>query len=119
MGLNAPSVNRGQFHKPNWTTDPAEIAHLEKCIVDLNFAAKPALNVVDATEIIRTNGPMGPGEIIRPGRIVAGTDRVAIDAYCATLLGLKGEDVVSIRLAAERKLGEIDLGKAGVRETTV
>jgi len=119
MGLNQPAVNRAQFHKPNWKTDPADIAHLEKCIVDLNFATRPALNIVDATEIIKTNGPMGPGELIKPGKIISGVDRVAIDAYCATILGLKGEDVVAIKHAYDRKLGEIDLGKAGVREVTV
>lgn len=119
MGLNQPTVNRAQFHKPNWKTDPNDIAHLEKCIVDLNFAAKPALNIVDATEIIKTNGPMGPGEIVKPGKIVAGVDRVAIDSYCATILGFKGEEIVAIKHAAERKLGEIDLQKAGVREVAV
>lgn len=119
MGLNQPTVNRAQFHKPNWKTDPNDIAHLEKCIVDLNFAAKPALNIVDATEIIKTNGPMGPGELIKPGKIVAGIDRVAVDAYCATILGFKGEEIVAIKHAFERKLGEIDLQKAGVREAAV
>jgi uncharacterized protein (DUF362 family) len=119
MGINQPTVNRAQFHKPNWKTDPNDIAHLEKCIVDLNFAAKPALNIVDATEIIKTNGPMGPGELMKPGKIVAGVDRVAIDSYCATILGFKGEEIVAIKHAAERKLGEIDLQKAGVREVAV
>ncbi len=119
MGLNAPSSNRAQFHKPNWTTDPADIAHLEYCIVDLNFAVRPALNIVDATEIIRTNGPMGPGELINPGRIVAGVDRVAVDAYCATLLGFQGAEITAIKHASERKLGEIDLRKAGVLEVEI
>jgi len=119
MGLNAPSMNRAQFHMPNWQTDPVAIEHLEACIVDLNAVLRPTLNIVDATEIIRTNGPMGPGELIKPGRIVAGADRVAVDAMCATFLGLKAEDVIMIRKAAERKLGEIDLKKVAVREAKV
>jgi len=119
MGLNAPSNNRGQFHKPNWQTDPAAIEHLETCIVDLNTVIAPALNIVDATEIIRTNGPMGPGELIKPGKVIAGADRVAVDAYCATVLGLKGEEVIQIRKAWERKLGEMDLKKVKVVETKV
>jgi uncharacterized protein (DUF362 family) len=118
MGLNARSANRA-FHRANWTTDPADIEHLETCIVDLNFAVAPTLNIVDATEIIKTNGPMGPGELLKPMRIVAGVDRVAADAYCASLLGLKAEEVVAIRLAAERKLGEIDLKKVRVEEVKV
>ena len=116
MGLNSPTCNRSQFHLPNWQTDPAAIEHLETCIVDLNTVIKPALNIVDATEIIRTNGPMGPGELIKPGKIIAGVDRVAVDATCATILGLKGGEIIQIRKAWERKLGEIDLNKVRVAE---
>ena len=61
------------------------VAHLEQLIVDLNKALKPALNVVDATEFIVTNGPFGPGELLKPRKVVAGTDPVAVDAYCASL----------------------------------
>ena len=92
---------------------------MENCIVDLNFAVRPALNIVDATEIIKTNGPMGPGELIKPGRIVAGVDRVAVDSYCATLLGFKGEDIIAIRKGFERKLGQIDLSKANLQEVKI
>jgi len=116
MGLNSPTCNRSRFHLPNWQTDPVAIEHLETCIVDLNAVIKPALNIVDATEIIRTNGPMGPGELIKPGKIIAGVDRVAVDAYCATILGLKGEEIIQIRKAWERKLGEMDLNKVKVAE---
>jgi uncharacterized protein (DUF362 family) len=119
MGLNGPACNRGQFHKPNWQTDPAAIEHLETCIVDLNMVLKPTLNIVDATELIRTNGPMGPGELIKPLKVIAGVDRVAVDAYCATLLGLKGEEIHMIRKAYERKLGEIDLKKVKLQEIKI
>jgi uncharacterized protein (DUF362 family) len=119
MGLNSRTHNRANFHKPNWQTDPEAIAYLDTCIVDLNLALKPALNIVDATEIIRTNGPMGPGELIKPGKIIAGADRVAVDATCASILGLKAEDIISIRKAAERKLGVIDLAKVKLREVRV
>jgi uncharacterized protein (DUF362 family) len=119
MGLNSRDHNRAQFHKPNWATDPAAIEHLDVCIADLNMALRPALNIVDATEIIRTNGPMGPGELIRPQKIIAGTDRVAIDSYCTTILGMKGEDIAHVRKGYEKKLGEIDLKKVFIREVKV
>ena len=115
MGLNSP-VNNRTFHRPNWKSDPDDVAHLEQCIVDLNKAVKPDLNVVDATEFIVTNGPFGPGEILKPHKVVAGTDRVAVDAYCAGLWGLVAAEIVQIRLGAEQGLGEIDLKKAGVKE---
>ncbi len=118
MGLNSRASNRF-FHKENWKTDPADIEHLEVCIVDLNTIFRPALNIVDATEIITTNGPMGPGELLKPMKVIAGLDRVAIDAYCAALLGLDPRQVVSIRKASERNLGEIDLQKVKIREVKV
>jgi uncharacterized protein (DUF362 family) len=115
MGLNSPACNR-TFHKPNWKTDPDDIAHLDQCIVDLNKAVKPALNVVDATEILVSNGPFGPGQLMRPEKVIAGTDRVAIDAYCAGLWGLKPDEIVQIKRGAEQGLGEIDLLKVVVKE---
>jgi uncharacterized protein (DUF362 family) len=119
MGLHSPNVNRSIFHMPNWQTDPVAIEHLETCIVDLNAAIKPTLNIVDATEIIRTNGPMGPGELIKPLKVIAGVDRVAVDSVCATVLGMKGEDIIMIRKAYEKKLGEIDLKKIKVQEIKI
>jgi len=118
MGLNSPVSNR-TFHRPNWQTDPEAVAHLEQSIVDLNKAVKPALNVVDATEIIVTNGPFGPGQLFRPGKVVAGTDRVAIDAYCASLWGLDPKDIVQIKKGAEQGLGQIDLAKVDLREENI
>ena len=118
MGLNSP-VNNRTFHRPNWKTDPNDVAHLEQSIVDLNKAVKPALNVVDATEFITTNGPFGPGELIKPQKVVAGTDRVAVDAYCAALWGLQAEDIIQIKRAAEQGLGEIDPAKIVVKEARV
>ncbi len=118
MGLNSPVSNR-TFHRPNWKTDPDDVAHLEQSIVDLNKAVKPALNIVDATEFIVTNGPFGPGEIIKPRKVVAGTDRVAVDAYCASLWGLKAQDIVQIKRASEQGLGVMDLRRLVVREEAV
>jgi uncharacterized protein (DUF362 family) len=115
MGLNSPANNR-TFHKPNWKTDPNDITHLDQSIVDLNKAVKPALNVVDATEFIVSNGPFGPGQLFRPQRVVAGTDRVAIDAYCASLWALKPEDIVQIKRGAEQGLGQIDPSKVVLKE---
>ncbi len=118
MGLNSP-VNNRTFHRPNWKTDPDDVAHLDQCIVDLNKAVKPALNIVDATEFIVSNGPFGPGQLFRPRRVVAGTDRVAVDAYCAALWALKPEEIVQIKRAAEQGLGQIDPNKAILKEEDV
>ncbi len=118
MGLNSPASNR-TFHKPNWKTDANDTAFLDQAIIDLNKAFKPALNVVDATEILVSNGPFGPGQLMRPNRVVAGTDRVAIDAYCAALWGLKPEDIVQIKRGAEQGLGTIDVNRVTLREENI
>ncbi len=118
MGINSPGNNR-TFHRPNWKTDPDDIAHLDQSIVDLNKAVRPALHVVDATEIIVTNGPFGPGQLMRPEKVVAGTDRIAIDAYCAGLWGLEPKDIVQIQRGAAQGLGQIDLLKVDLREAHV
>ncbi len=118
MGLNYRPNNR-LFHKEDWTTNPESIQFLDQCIVDLNQAITPTLCVVDATEFITTNGPFGPGEIIKPQKVIAGVDRVAIDAYCTTLWGLTGEDIFAIKLGFEQGLGEIDLNKVNIKEITV
>ena len=118
MGLNSPENNR-TFHRPNWKTDPDDVAHLDQSIVDLNKAVRPALNVVDATEFIVSNGPYGPGQLFRPQRVVAGTDRVAIDAHCASLWGLKPSDIVQIKRGGEQGLGEINPEKIVLREENI
>ena len=118
MGLNYRPNNR-LFHRDDWTTNPESIQFLDQCIVDLNKAVTPTLCVVDATEFITTNGPFGPGELIKPQKVIAGVDRVAIDAYCAALWGLTGGEIHAIKLGFEQGLGEIDPEKVGIKEIAV
>jgi uncharacterized protein (DUF362 family) len=117
MGLNYRANNR-LFHKEDWTTNPESIQFLDQCIVDMNKAITPTLCVVDATEFITTNGPFGPGELNKPQKVIAGVDRVAIDAYCTTLWGLTGEEIYAIKLGFEQGLGEIDLNKVRIEQIT-
>ncbi len=115
MGLNSPVSNR-TFHMENWTTDIGAITHLDQCIADLNTIIFPDLCVVDATELITTNGPFGPGELIHPHKIIAGTDRVAIDTYCCGLWGLDPRDIMTITKSHEHGIGEIDLSRVNIIE---
>ncbi len=118
MGLNY-RVNNRTFHKEGWQTVPSDIQFLDQCIADLNMIIKPTLNIVDATEFIITNGPMGPGKVTKPQKIVAGLDRVAVDSYCCTLWGLKAEDIFTIKAAYAHGLGQMDLSKVNVKEVSV
>ena len=118
MGLNSPLNNR-TFHKKDWSTNPDSIVFLDQCIADLNTIIKPHLCIVDATEFIITNGPFGPGKLFKPKKVVAGTDRVAIDAYCSTLWGLNPKDIFMINNAHDLGIGEINLSNVKIKETLI
>lgn len=118
MGLNFPGLNRS-FHTEDFKTQLDDIAHLDQCIADLNTIIRPALCIVDATEFITTNGPFGPGKLLRPQKIVAGVDRIAVDSFCTTLWGMNPEDIIMIRRGFEHGLGEIDLKKVRIKEIEI
>jgi uncharacterized protein (DUF362 family) len=92
-----------------------DVGFLSQCIADVNLVRPPDLCVVDATEILTTNGPAGPGEIKKPGKVIAGTKCASVDAYCVTILGLNPMDVAAIRNANAHGLGEINLKKLVVK----
>jgi uncharacterized protein (DUF362 family) len=97
--------------------DDAE--HLGQCIADINLIRKPDLCITDATEVLKTNGPAGPGEIIKPNKVFAGTNPVSMDAYGCTILGFKPEEIWSTVFANKHGLGEYDLSKIVIKETTL
>jgi len=59
---------------------------------------------------------MGPGKVIKPQKVVAGIDRIAIDSYCCTLWNLKPEDIIMITEAHRHGLGKMDLSKVNIKE---
>ncbi len=115
MGLTSYRCNR-KFHIEERDEKIDKANYLAQCIADLNTVITPNLNVVDATEFIATNGPMGPGRVIKPRKIVAGVDRIAIDAYCIGLLGKTAENVLKIKKGYDHGLGEMDISKIKIRE---
>ncbi|MFO8031943.1 MAG: DUF362 domain-containing protein [Desulfohalobiaceae bacterium] len=87
---------------------------LHESIVDLCTLLKPDLVLVDATRALTSDGPAGPGEVVKPEKIIASTDMVAADAYTVDLIKWYGRSldpgqVKHIRLAQERGLGNMDL----------
>ncbi|MCE5263442.1 MAG: DUF362 domain-containing protein [Deltaproteobacteria bacterium] len=96
-----------------------DVGFLSQCIADLNLVRKPDLCVVDGTELATTNGPSGPGKLIKPQKVFAGVDRVAVDVYGANLLGVKGEEIRTTRMAHEHGLGEIRLARLRIHEATL
>jgi uncharacterized protein (DUF362 family) len=96
-----------------------DVEFLSQCIADVNLVRKPDLCIVDGTEVLTTNGPQGPGKLIKPQKVFAGVDRVAVDAYGAGLLGLKGEEIRTTQKAHEYGLGEIHLARIRIQEVTL
>ena len=107
------------FHSGSGKSDYEDVGFLSQCIADANTLRRPHLCVVDATVVLATNGPAGPGDLLRPMRVVAGTDPVAVDAYGARLHGRTPKAVVMLGKAAAAGVGHADLEKLKVREITL
>ncbi len=99
-------MDRGEWHR----------AGLHQCIADAATVIKPHLNIVDATRMLLTRGPKGPGKVKNEGKILASTDIVAIDAFAAKLLGIDPRSVGHIVEAFKHGLGQMDLTKVNIVE---
>ncbi len=100
--------NRGTYHRTG----------LHQCIADAATGLQPTLNVVDASRVLLTRGPKGPGQVERPGEIIVSTDMVATDSYCCGLLGKSPQEVSHIMLAAEAGVGTTDLDSLNITRAT-
>jgi uncharacterized protein (DUF362 family) len=88
--------------------------NINQAIADLATVIKPQLTILDATRALVTGGPGGPGEVQKPGLVIAGTDPVAVDSYGVTVApwygqNFKGRQVEHLLVAHQRGLGKIDL----------
>ncbi len=97
---------------------------LSEAIVDLNTRLKADLVVIDATRVLSTNGPFGPGKVLTPDKVIASRDCVAADAYTVSAFEwwgrkMRPDQVKHIRVAHNRGLGSMDVDKLDVREVTV
>jgi uncharacterized protein (DUF362 family) len=94
---------------------------LDESLVDLSRVLKPTLTVLDAIRILTANGPQGGSleDVKRLDTIVVGTDQVAVDAYGATLFGMKGSDLGFVRIAAQQGLGKMDLSRVNIKKINI
>lgn len=84
---------------------------LPQCIADFSTFIKPKLIIIDATRIMLTKGPQGPGDMAVPNEIILSTDPVAADAYAATLFKKEPFDIGYIKIAHDMGVGCGDLAK--------
>jgi uncharacterized protein (DUF362 family) len=83
----------------------SNIELLSQSIADANLVRRPDLCVVDATVILTTNGPSGPGEVRAPREVIAVPNCVAADMYATRHLGLDYQDLPVIRCAQQHGYG--------------
>lgn len=84
--------------------------NIDVSIADLATFMRPTLTVLDATRVLLRNGPQG-GNIDDARdmfQVIASLDQVAVDAYGATLIGEKPENVRYLKLGDERKIGNMN-----------
>jgi uncharacterized protein (DUF362 family) len=91
-----PEVRKVKYHK-----------HLDAVIADSNLAMKPDFCLVDAMPSM--GGHLGPGlgTPIPVNAIICGFDPVAVDTFCAKLVGFRPWQVGHIRKAASVGLGSM------------
>ncbi|MBM4340793.1 MAG: DUF362 domain-containing protein [Deltaproteobacteria bacterium] len=108
MGFNWNSIS---FHQGE--------TYLQQSIADLASVIRPHLCVVDATTILAENGPGGPGRTLRPNKVIAGTDMVALDAFCCPLLKVNPADVAHIMYLNASGQGQADVSKKRIKEISL
>jgi len=81
--------------------------NIDVSVADLATFMRPTLVVVDATRVLVRNGPQGGNidDTREMNTVIATTDQVAADAYGATLIGQKRENVPYLKMGHERGLG--------------
>lgn len=90
---------------------------LHQSIADFLTLKKPTFNVVDAYHPMVRNGPRGRSveDVVEMRTLLASVDPVAVDAAAARLLGHDPAKVAHVRIAAEMKLGTMDLEQVDIR----
>lgn len=98
--------------------------NLHESIVDLSTLLKADLAIIDVTRALTTNGPGGPGEVVRYDTVIASPDMVAADAKAVSMVQWYGKSlaprqVKHIRIAHERGLGRMDIENLRTAEISV
>lgn len=90
-------------------------------IADLASAIRPTLTVMDATRVLKRNGPTGGNlsDVSIENTVIAGVDLVAIESYGLRFLDLKVEDIPFITIAEKRGIGISDWKSLNVAEIDV
>jgi uncharacterized protein (DUF362 family) len=102
--------DRGKIH---WKIDDN--------LADLANFVRPKLTILDAYRILVKNGPQGGSlkDVRETKTIIAGKNIATVDAYGATLFGMKPTDLGYVVKANKFGLGEIDLAKVNIKKVAL
>jgi uncharacterized protein (DUF362 family) len=94
-------------------TDFHTAMDLHQAVGDLPIALKPHFNIIDASKVLLTGGPTGPGRMLGENKIYAGYDITALDSFVASKYNfgnkaISGRLVPHIQAAFDNGLGNID-----------
>jgi len=94
---------------------------LHQCIAEYAAYRKPTLNIVDAYSVMKQNGPRGVAvsDVVVMKSLLISTDMVAVDTAAARLFGMNPADVRYIQLAADQKVGRMDLENLRIKRIAV
>lgn len=119
MGASSFLTNQYFHHGSGAIASYGDVAFLSQCIADLNLVRTPDLCILDGSEVLKTNGPAGPGTLLTPRKIIAGTNPVSVDAYGADMIGVNPDEVLMIQKGQAHGLGEAGLVRLNIREVAV
>jgi len=104
-----------------WDRSVWHRSDLHQCIADFATYRRPTLNIVDAYNVMKQNGPRGVSveDVVMMKSLLISTDMVAIDAASAKLFGINPSDVRHIQLASDQKAGRMDLENLRIKRITV
>jgi len=80
-----------------------------KAVCDIHDVRPPDLNIVDAITAIEGNGPCHGGHLRRVGKLLAGTDALAVDSVMARMMGVDPEQLPVQKEARKRGIGAIEV----------
>ncbi len=103
--------DRGYWHRNN----------LHQCIADFATYCKPTLNVVDAYNVMKRNGPRGVSreDIVTMKSLLISTDILAADAASAKIFGIEPDEVNYIKIGGEMNVGRKDLDKLSIKRLKI
>jgi len=104
-----------------WERDIYHRTDLQQTIADFLTLRKPTLNILDAYHPMVRNGPRGRSvdDCVEKRMLLVSADPVLIDAAAAKILGHDPSAVTHVKLAADLRIGEMDVTKAEVRRLSL